>query len=495
MNNQNYTSLDRYSRRKKTLTPPLAQFDIREKSWVEYDLPEMLWAVLAIRTMPREEYLSFFKQVSEFSREYPEIKDITMTGISNSPINDRFRFLKQLFELEEKLIPRLRAMLLFEDMPGFKEWGTAIQLKPEDKDIQCLAAAVHEAYSSQIATDLQWLRLICFKGKRIKFTNNNFEEELKTYPQCNKDHNRTSSFIRTFWNAMRGISPKTDWSFQFWRQCLKYTGCLTRINKDYIRKIQWDKKRLQENILGGKDKLKDADIEDIISNNKLYIIRAELRKHFLNSENIGQGHESKYQVVFAMIFYALDIFATNILYRSALTIVGRINLRIILETYIRLAYMLKEEKNTPKIWFEYKNYGAGRFTSIYKSFRDKTIKPPRLLNASLIELIANEDGWNELRPINYGAWHNKNAKEMSKEIGAEELYNKYYEYLSEYQHAGWGAVRQSSMQICYNLLHKGHIIPTDNMMLQLSNINDCKIIMNKLLKLVDTEYPSFKFRF
>ena len=344
-----------------------------------------------------------------------------------------------------------------------------------------LAIAVNEALAqdSERATDLQWLRFICFSKKQIYLTDSSISEDLQRYPHC-EDYDRTGSFIRNGWNAMRGVMAQADWPKKFWLQCHKNTPCWTRHEQEYRGKIKRDRK----------------SIEDMMDIEKLEKVRKTLRQHFFNTQN-GADQDVRHQVVFGVAFYAHDVFITNAIYRSALTIVGRVNLRILLEAYFNLAYMLHEEKKASNtdIWTKYRDYGAGRFTSIYKKLKSSRKRPPRLLNVPLIESIANEDKWNELREINYGDWRGKNLKKISKEIGQKELYDRYYEYLSDYVHVTWGSVRKSSMQKCCNILHRGHIIPSETMVLQLSSVTDCKRIMNKVLKLVDDAYPGLEARF
>lgn len=64
----------------------------------------------------------------------------------------------------------------------------------------------------------------------------------------------------------------------------------------------------------------------------------------------------------------------------------------------------------------------------------------------LIELIANDEKSVEFTPINLGNWDNLNLRKMSEEVDEKQLYDKYYDYVSGFTHANWGAIREPSMQ-------------------------------------------------
>jgi len=67
------TGLKDHNEYKKKLTPPLAQIPkMQHSSWVNDKPPEMLWAVLIIGNIKREDALNFFHYVGKFASEKNE---------------------------------------------------------------------------------------------------------------------------------------------------------------------------------------------------------------------------------------------------------------------------------------------------------------------------------------------------------------------------------------------------------------------------------------
>ncbi len=53
------TKLAKHKRNKKTLSPPFAEMNFTKSSWIDDRLPDLLWAILIVVSMPREESLQF----------------------------------------------------------------------------------------------------------------------------------------------------------------------------------------------------------------------------------------------------------------------------------------------------------------------------------------------------------------------------------------------------------------------------------------------------
>ena len=62
-------------------------------------------------------------------------------------------------------------------------------------------------------------------------------------------------------------------------------------------------------------------------------------------------------------------------------------------------------------------------------------------------MLANEDTWLEYQDIDFGAWANKNLRAMSEEVGAKDVYDRYYDW--------------PSSQWMFRLRYSGHLSPRD----------------------------------
>ena len=81
---KNESTLKDHTQHKKELNPPFLSngFNMTMSSWFNDRLPEMLWAVLVIGNLEREDALIFFRHVANFVEKNKECWDITITGIS-----------------------------------------------------------------------------------------------------------------------------------------------------------------------------------------------------------------------------------------------------------------------------------------------------------------------------------------------------------------------------------------------------------------------------
>ena len=119
---------------------------------------------------------------------------------------------------------------------------------------------------------------------------------------------------------------------------------------------------------------------------------------------------------------------------------------------------------------------------------------PPFVNIKLLEEIANEDKWEEFVPIELGHWDKTNLREMSEEAGCKEIYDKYYDWTSAYTHGNWGAIREAVIEKCSNPLHRLHKFPSIAIHRLPSAINDAIDLANKLLDLLESQYPNFPLR-
>ena len=86
---KNYSTIPEHKRQGKKLIPPFVHnFDMTYVSWKDDRLPEMLWAVLLVTHLPRENALNVFRRVAKYIEDLPEddkFDDVTHTGLSKLP--------------------------------------------------------------------------------------------------------------------------------------------------------------------------------------------------------------------------------------------------------------------------------------------------------------------------------------------------------------------------------------------------------------------------
>jgi hypothetical protein len=260
---------------------------------------------------------------------------------------------------------------------------------------------------TQESTDVRWVKLMAdiYIGKKMKFSSIGELEELNEYPY-KYDQTKIRPSIRAIekLNAPEGESK--DWSDKFWNCCMIETFCysentLSMVQQKQIKhlgEIKCDKKYYSESV----NNVRNGSIEHYFDSMKTTAVDAKL------------------ETVFGITLYALDNFIESLLTRTACMVNGRLTLRLILESYITLAYLTHKEENGENLYDAYREYGHGQVTLIAGKYRDNGWSSD-IIEQDRMEIIAGEDKSMEFTPINLGNWDNSNLRHMSEEIGERDL--------------------------------------------------------------------------
>jgi hypothetical protein len=466
------TDISKHKREGSVLKPPFRQLvDVSPSSWKDDRLPEMLWAVLLIGNLKREEALNVFRKVAAFISMRPELSDVTHSGIaawSKESRLDLVNLLKQSHSDAKKI---LQSLVIFSQLPGHSEWVEVLG-DPADKTqvVDYLTNGIRMTlwHQSQEATDCRWIRFLCeIHGGKVKFSSaiGGIDETLKgvfEYPNYG-DLRHIRPFIRASEISMnmRNEGKSNDWPEKFWKACLKSTMCVP---------------------LSRKEQRKDTIR---VSHDQVNRIRYLLLLHYMKNDE-STAIESRHDAIFGFGFYALrlldEVVATN-LSRGA---IGRIVLRSFVECYITLAYLIK--KDDPALWEEFRNYGIGQMKLSYLKARDSKDKPA-FIDEEFLKQITNEDKSEEFSDIELSHWASSDLRKMSEEAGCKDLYDAYYNWTSTFSHSSWGAIRESSFTMCANPLHRLHLIPSVNIYPLPGVLEDAVKVTNLILNLVESQYP------
>ena len=476
------TDLAGHTRHKKELRPPFATIpNIQFSSWKDRRMPEMLWAVLAIGNLTRDEALSFFRHVAKFVEQNPECHDITLSGISKLQTEKRIELLNHMVawpKAKEILTP----LLFFPSLPAVNEWQKILESKPTAEDSTNMAKGVDMVlwHQSQEATDCRWAKVLCLVvGKKMNFTSNMSESliEILEYPNYgDMKHARPSIRASEIGFPMMDGKLDTTWADHFWSVCHSKTACIPETS------VQEEKRYF-------------GDCEDWDKQRKFYLdetlrVRVSMIEHYLDTTKttaIDYRHEAS----FGLSFYVYFLFTEIILSRIDFSITGRLTLRSMVESYITLAYLLKKDDLT--LWETYRRYGNGQAKLVYLKLQELKDKPPAIDEAIMRE-IANEDAWQEFTTINIGNWDTTTLREMSEATNLKDVYDQYYAWSSGFNHANWAAVREVAYERCINPLHRLHYHPQINYPKMPSVVSDAHKILNLTLALLGDAYPDFKDR-
>ncbi len=481
------TELHQHKQIKKELVPPLNTIGMTTSSWLNHRMPEMIWAVLVVGNLTREGALDFFRYVGNYVGNHKECWDITITGISSLPAEQKLALLTTMVNYSEEVNALIKSLLIFPEFPLLKELKTiyAIEepstLKPEELDVMIsnLATGVKEVlwHQSDPATDCRWVKLLCrVTGGKARFSSTieGIEETLKGLDQYPNYGDLTH--IRPFIRASE-IVPFAEerpdslaWANHFWDFCYKNTDCVRKNEPDvFEEKVEsWEKQSehyFQETIRA----------------------RMSLIKHFFDTSTTTTI-DAKHEGAFGLSFYALTLLSEIVLYRINYSITAKLTIRAVVEAYITFGYLVV--LNDDEEWKKFRGYGSGQAKLVYLKLKDILDKPKSIAEDKMRE-IANEDVWQEFVNINLGHWGTTNLRDMSEKAGLKDVYDLYYSYTSGFVHGNWAAIRESVYEKCFNPLHRLHRSPTKDFPISNPTIEDTIDIVNKVFKLLHSLYPDF----
>lgn len=480
MSTKNETDLIDYKRDGKLLQPPLAQFGKSTSSWIDERLPDMLWAALVISQVTREEALSFFRYVLNYVTDKKELYNITLSGIGLFAPEIRSAFIKYILSYDKKDIKKiLKPLLAFELLPARAEWSDEMggdSITKEDWKLIVDAVRLTLGHQSQEATDCRWVKVAAMIISGKLSCPLEMAQEILGYPNVG-DQRKVRPTIRATEIVPEPDGQKPKWPSDFWEECRDKTDCLPEQEVDSTLR-----NKMQEF---------EEELERTRSNyhEQCRKIRYKLIEHSLLTAKTT-GVDSRHEAVFGIALYGFGIFVENIFYRLGMSINGRALLRVLFETYITLAYLVKKESEEPRVWDDFRSYGSGQANLIYRKFEEGGLKSSAI-DKERIGAIANEDKWTEFVTINLGHWDSSDLRKMSEYVGEKQLYDKYYAYTSGFIHANWAAIRESIYQRCFNPLHRLHQITSFELPMMTTVTDDMIEMVNKILDLVSSCYPEF----
>ena len=466
---KNRTSLKQHERQGKTLRPAFSQLENKMdgklffSNWTYERLPELLWAAI-VRVIDDQYFaINEFRKILSFIKSHPnkeEINDISLSGISRLNPSLQEELISAIIS-EPKVASALTVLKLFPDFPAKNIWIKLLPNTPPNIEIMMHAIGRCLYHQSQEATDCRWLRIMAIIHSGKMFIPENMVENLLGYPNIGDQHSVRPT-IRAM--EMTFTQEKTDWPDIFWEECWERTPCLEL--------------ELSKN----KNEITYAAIDSVEK------IDIKLMEHWHSTHKTTEI-DAKHDCVFGIAFFALRIVKEMIEGSSASGILGRLGLRTILELYITLHYLLKQDDKS--LWLKWRKYGSGQAKLNTLRF-DEEIIPPKYIDTDVLETISGEDTWEEFLDIELGNWTNLDLRKLSINCNLKELYDKYYSWPSGFSHGHWGAIRESNFTTCGNPLHRLHRYP--NLTTLPNVIFDVQLLVNLILDDCDKAYSGLTNR-
>ena len=474
---KNYSTIKDHKHQGKKLIPTWRQIpNFQTVSWVNDRLPDMLWAILLVKLLPREQALNDFWQIIKYIDTLPKDEkfgDITHTGLSKLPTIHLDKVLSIITSRQEQK-QALAPLLLLDELPAREAWAKVLEVDEVYIDWEPLMIAVAHTlgHQSQESTDCRWLRVFCamvayeFPSPRDQET----KDGIAFYPNVG-DLRAIRPSIRAFENALTTEeklsgtdTERLAWADKFWDKCLVKTPCF------------------QPN-----SKFTEADISTVTTKERLDEVYNLLVEHTYNTQ-ITSGVDARHDAVLGIGLYCLRLLGELLQVGSCNSISVRTNLRTIAECYITLAYLAK--KDDVELWQSYRIYGAGQAKLVFLKL-DESTDEPSYVDVQTLEQLANEDMWQEFLKIDLGHWGNTNLRKMSTEADVKYIYDQFYDWTSAFAHGHWGAIRDSVFETCINPLHRLHRIPRQSARTLPDVVPDACQLVDKILEVISKLYPDF----
>jgi len=172
------------------------------------------------------------------------------------------------------------------------------------------------------------------------------------------------------------------------------------------------------------------------------------------------------------------------------TIAARGTVRTVIENYIMIKYLIKNEDTQENIWDKFQYYGIGLYKVVLaKSRETEDDLSDSHIDYKYIELLVNEYMDEEYIDMDTSYFDKQNIRGKAIAVGEKQLYGLYYDYDSSFEHGLWGAIRESSLLKCESPAHQFHCVPDYENKQNLKNVwPDCVMVMNKILGLLNELY-------
>jgi len=319
-------------------------------------------------------------------------------------------------------------------------------------------------HQSESSTDIRWFKVaLPIVAGRMHFGKDLAERarEILEFPNRG-DLRSVRPSIRAAEMPMRR-QPVPAWIREFWEELGRGTACIdpTDIQAEVRRKPSRVDPR---NVFGCRNDL----------TNRFFEVKSSERT------------DARLDGAFGLTLYALSILITVAATRTQETMLGRLAIRTLVEARVTLAYLAK--RDDPKIWSQWRMYGAGQVKLAFLKAQEATGDLPGFYDVEELQRLANEDIWQEYLDIDLGHWTKGNLRWMAAECGEKDLYDRFYGWSSGFVHAQWGAVRDTDFVTCHNPLHRLHRIPRLISRRQESIEADAMELTNGMIDLLDGLY-------
>lgn len=466
------SSLKQHKFDKGKFTTPLNEITcIHLNSWSHERFPEFLWIALIFENYPRTEAL---KKCALLVNKLHEIKkDIILPRIST--INEleiekqNLFFEYALTIIKKEVWNSLTVIFNYNKFPRLNCYFNCCTDIDERLKLIIKIIEKTENHQSFLSTDIRFILVYCAANSGHLFIKEDLilVDALKNYPFL--EHNaEIMSMYRSMIRSMEGglhVGEKDNKEFikDFWTKLSNLCECSLYVFK------------YEKNNDGAEDFYNRAK--------SIIIYYSEL---LINANPLDE----KMSILVSIATYSLKRINELITHDLYNEISGRSITRIIIENYIIMKYLLKEESSHKNIWRDYKLYGLGQYKLIVKrAEQNKYSSEVSHVKLDLMGYFINEFLDEEFLNMDTKYFDKKSIREKAILVDEKELFDYYYDYDSAFEHGLWGAIRESSLLKCATPGHEYHCTPDVDDSQKLESVwIDCKKVMIMTIDLLESIY-------
>lgn len=440
-----------------------------EKSWTYGRMPEYLWIGLLLKYYGRDEGLRMsYGIISELHKLAPGLHTARLSQILKLDENIQKKFFDYIVcaGAKESLAP-LTIYLTTSRTPIFAEYFYCPEQSIDDRCnaiIQTMRDIMD--HQSNEATDIRFVALYfnLLSGKLHLLKED--MDLLVAYPTTN----HTDEIMRIARPTVRSLemmiltfeNVDSEYLKCFWRCVSEMTDCNLFV-------IEFPEEK--RNITAYMEKL-----------HKVFIYLLEL---FISTDPIDE----KMNVLLGIATYSYKRLKEIYEHRLFNSISGRSCVRVMIEDYIMMKYLVKNESHHDNIWREYQIYGMGLYKLVLSRYRESNVSEETHFDAEYIELLVNEFKREEFIDMDTKYFDKQNIRLKAESVDKKDLFGLYYDYDSSFEHGLWGAIRESSLLKCNNPAHKYHCVPDIEDKNKLKTVlPDCIMVMNKTVSYLNELY-------
>lgn len=457
----------------KFITPinsfPRVQVLKDEKSWAYGRMPEYLWIGLFLKYYGRDKGLKkIYGIISALHKLAPDLYTMRMSQILKLDIDIQKKFYDYIVcsGAKEALSP-LTVIFTTSKAPIFSEcfYCPGQSVKDRCKSIIQVMHDIMEHQSNE-ATDIRFV-VLYFNLLSGKLHLEKEQVDLLDAYVKSKHTDEIMHKARPTVRALEGTIltfeiPEVAYLKMFWR-------CVSEMTECSIFAIKFpEEKRSITSYMGN-----------------LHEVLTYLSDLFVSTDPLDE----KMNVLLGIATYSYKRLKEIYDHKLFNSLSGRSCVRILIENYIMIRYLVKNERFHDNIWRDYQLYGIGGYKLVLARHRERTGSLQSHFDERYIEALVNEFQSESFIDMDTRYFNKQNIRVKAESVGEKDLYGLYYDYDSSFEHGLWGAIRESSLLKCNNPAHKYHCIPDVEDEIRLKTVlPDCIMVMNKTVSFLNEIY-------